>query len=95
MRCVSPNQERVAAAMAYRVHAGRAQRRWTLDELAARSGLSRRLLVQIEHAEANPRLATLLKLAAAPVTVASGRDTMTPWSTPVGSSARRLSAMAA
>jgi transcriptional regulator with XRE-family HTH domain len=43
----------------------RAQRRWTLDELAARSGVSRRLLVQIEHADANPSLATLLKLAAA------------------------------
>ena len=59
------DQDRVTAEIASRVRAERAQRRWTLDELAARSGVSRRLLVQIEHAEANPSLATLLKLAAA------------------------------
>ena len=47
------------------MRAERARRRWTLDELAARSAVSRRLLVQIEHAEANPSLGTLLKLAAA------------------------------
>jgi transcriptional regulator with XRE-family HTH domain len=103
---VSANQERVAAGIASRVRAARAHRRWTLDELAARSTVSRRLLVQIEHAEANPSLATLLKLAAAlgltlsellseapeprPVGVASGQDAITLWSTPAGSAARLL-----
>jgi transcriptional regulator with XRE-family HTH domain len=103
---VSTNQERVATEIASRVRTARAQRRWTLDELAARSSVSRRLLVQIEQAEANPSLATLLKLAAAlgvtltellseesdarPVAVASGQDAMTLWSTPAGSSARLL-----
>ena len=103
---VSTDQERVAAEIASRVRAERAQRRWTLDELAARSTVSRRLLVQIEQAEANPSLATLLKLAAAlgvtltellseepdarPVAVVSGQDAMTLWSTPAGSSARLL-----
>lgn len=102
---MSANQERVAAEIASRVRAERARRRWTLDELAARSTVSRRLLVQIEHADANPSLATLLKLAAAlgvtlaellsetevqPVAVASGHDAMTLWSTPAGSSARLL-----
>jgi transcriptional regulator with XRE-family HTH domain len=103
---VSTNQERVAGGIASRVRAERAQRRWTLDELAAHSTVSRRLLVQIEHAEANPSLATLLKLAAAlgvtltellseepearPVAVMSGHDAMTLWSTPAGSSARLL-----
>jgi transcriptional regulator with XRE-family HTH domain len=103
---VSANQEHVAAGIASRVRAARAQLRWTLDELAARSTVSRRLLVQIEHAQANPSLATLLKLAAAlgvtlteliseepearPVAVASGKDAMTLWSTPAGSSARLL-----
>jgi len=62
---VSANQERVAAGIASRVRGERARRGWTLDELAARSAVSRRLLVQIEHADANPSLATLLKLAAA------------------------------
>jgi len=103
---VSTHQDRVTAAIASRVRAERRQRRWTLDELAARSSVSRRLLVQIEHAEANPSLATLLKLAAAlgvtltellsqepearPVAVASGQDAMTLWSAPAGSSARLL-----
>jgi transcriptional regulator with XRE-family HTH domain len=100
------DQQRVAAEIATRVRGARAQRRWTLDELAARSTLSRRLIVQIEHAEANPSLATLLKLAAAlglpltdllsdapettPVGVVPGPEAMTLWSTPAGSAARLL-----
>lgn len=103
---MSTSQERVAGEIGLRVRAERARRRWTLDELAARSTVSRRLLVQIEQAEANPSLATLLKLAAAlgvtltelvaeepdarPVAVTSGHDAMTLWSTPAGSSARLL-----
>jgi len=101
---VSTNQEQVVGEIASRVRAERAHRRWTLDELAARSAVSRRLLVQIEHAEANPSLATLLKLAAAlgvtltellaqqpaarPLAIAPEKDAMTLWSTPAGSSAR-------
>jgi transcriptional regulator with XRE-family HTH domain len=103
---VTANQEHVATGIASRVRAERRQRRWTLDELAARSAVSRRLLVQIEHAEANPSLATLLKLAAAldvtltelvsqepearPVAVTPVQDAMTLWSTEAGSSARLL-----
>ena len=103
---MTADQANVVGGVASRVRAERAQRRWTLDELAARSTVSRRLLVQIEHAEANPSLATLLKLAAAlditlseliaeepearPVVVASGHEAPTLWSTPAGSSARLL-----
>jgi transcriptional regulator with XRE-family HTH domain len=103
---MSASPEHVAGEIATRVRAARTQRRWTLDELAARSMVSRRLLVQIEHADANPSLATLLKLAAAlgitltellseepktePVAVAPGRDAMTLWSSPAGSAARLL-----
>jgi transcriptional regulator with XRE-family HTH domain len=103
---VSVSQESVTAEIAARVRAARTQRRWTLDDLAARSNVSRRLLVQIEHGDANPSLATLLKLAAAlgitltelladepepaPVAVVAGRDAMTLWSTPTGSAARLL-----
>jgi transcriptional regulator with XRE-family HTH domain len=99
-------QEDVAEGIASRVRTDRARRRWTLDELAARSAVSRRLLVQIEHAEANPSLGTLLKLAAAlgvtltelvsaeaqarPVGVVPAQDAMTLWSTAAGSSARLL-----
>jgi transcriptional regulator with XRE-family HTH domain len=103
---MSTSHENVAAALAARVRAARGERRWTLDELAARSTVSRRLLVQIEHGEANPSLATLLKLAAAlgitltelvagepeaaSVAVVPGQDAMTLWSTPAGSAARLL-----
>lgn len=103
---MSTLHERISREIASRVRATRTQRRWTLDELAARSAVSRRLLVQIEHAEANPSLATLLKLATAlgvtltellaqepqarPVAVVSGQEAMTLWSTPLGSSARLL-----
>jgi transcriptional regulator with XRE-family HTH domain len=103
---MSTSQESVAAELAARVRAARGQRRWTLDELASRSTVSRRLLVQIEHGDANPSLATLLKLAAAlgitltelvagepetdSVGVVPGGDAMTLWSTPAGSAARLL-----
>jgi len=94
----------VPAEIASRVRAERARRRWTLDELAARSAISRRLLVQIEQGEANPSLATLLKLAAAleitltelvaeePETAPVGvvGEELTLWTTPAGSSARLL-----
>jgi transcriptional regulator with XRE-family HTH domain len=41
----------------------RAERGWTLDDLASRSGISRRLIVQIEQAQANPSVGTLLRIA--------------------------------
>ena len=102
---MSADQDRTAAQIAARLRAERARRRWTLDELAARSGVSRRLIVQIEQADANPSLATLLKLAAAlgvtltdllesqpdrPVAVVPGQEGRTLWSTPAGSAARLL-----
>ncbi len=103
---VDQDHERIAADIAARVRAGRARRGWTLDELAARSGVSRRLIVQIEQAGANPSLATLLKVAAAlditltellarqprdhPVGVVPEQDAITLWSTRAGGAARLL-----
>jgi transcriptional regulator with XRE-family HTH domain len=46
-----------------RVRQHRAARGWTLDELADRSGVSRRMLITIEHGEGNPSIATLLRLS--------------------------------
>jgi transcriptional regulator with XRE-family HTH domain len=60
---VQENHRRAAAPIALAVRRLRAARAWTLDELAARSGISRRLLVQIEQAQANPSIGTLLRLA--------------------------------
>ncbi|MFI9847174.1 helix-turn-helix domain-containing protein [Nonomuraea sp. NPDC051941] len=36
---------------------------WTLDELAARSGVSRGMIIQIEHGDTNPSVGTLCRLA--------------------------------
>lgn len=46
-----------------RVRQHRTARGWTLDELAHRSGVSRRMLINIEHGEANPSIATLLRIS--------------------------------
>ena len=50
----------VAQAIGGRVKQGRTGRGWTLDQLAERSGVSRRMLVSIEQGSANPSIATLL-----------------------------------
>lgn len=49
--------------VATEVRRRRQQRSWTLDVAAARLGVSRRLLAQIEAGEANPSLSTLLSIA--------------------------------
>lgn len=38
-------------------------RQWTLDQLAARSGVSKGMIVQIEQARTNPSIATLCRIA--------------------------------
>ena len=53
----------MAVTIAQTVHRLRTERSWTLNELAARSGISRRLIVQMEQAQANPSIGTLLRLA--------------------------------
>ena len=45
-----------------RVRQHRTGRGWTLDDLADRSGVSRRMLITIEHGEGNPSIATLLRI---------------------------------
>lgn len=53
----------VARAIGGRVRQGRNGRGWTLDQLAERSGVSRRMLVSIEQGSANPSIATLLLIS--------------------------------
>lgn len=48
-----------------RVRARRHARGWTLDGLAERSGVSRRMLVNVEQGATNPSIATLLRLSEA------------------------------
>jgi transcriptional regulator with XRE-family HTH domain len=61
----SVTDQRVSRSLAEAVRRFRTARSWTLDDLAARSGVSRRLVVQIEQGEANPSVGTLLRLAEA------------------------------
>jgi transcriptional regulator with XRE-family HTH domain len=103
---VAASQDLIASQIAERVRTARGQRGWTLDQFAARSGLSRRLLVGIEQTDANPSLSTLLKLATAlgisltellddqsedrPVGLVTQDEAITLWSTDAGSLARLL-----
>lgn len=54
---------RHAVHVATEVRRRRQQRGWTLDVAAARLGVSRRLLAQIEAGQGNPSLSTLLAMA--------------------------------
>src|SRR5438270_7025045 len=53
----------IGAVIGGRVRQRRAERAWTLDELAARSGVSKRMLINIEQGSANPSIATLLRIS--------------------------------
>ncbi len=46
-----------------RVRQHRTARGWTLDDLADRSGVSRRMVISIEHGAGNPSIATLLRIS--------------------------------
>src|SRR5256885_4481345 len=57
---VRAGTDSISQAIGGRVRQGRNSRGWTLDQLAERSGVSRRMLVSIEQGSANPSIATLL-----------------------------------
>src|ERR1700741_5097838 len=44
------------------MQARRAERGWSLDQLAARSGVSKGVLVSLEQGRSNPNLATLARI---------------------------------
>src|SRR5260370_13650531 len=56
-------EERLGKLIGARVRQSRAERGWTLDEMAERSAVSRRMLVNIEQGAANPSIATLLRIS--------------------------------
>jgi transcriptional regulator with XRE-family HTH domain len=57
--------EQVPVDVGRRVRDARAERGWTLDQLADHSGVSRRMIVNVESGTANASIATLLRLATA------------------------------
>jgi transcriptional regulator with XRE-family HTH domain len=60
-----PEPEEVNAAVGRHVRAQRNRLAWTLDDLAARSGVSKGMLSQVEQARTNPSVATICRLATA------------------------------
>ena len=57
--------ERIPAEIGARVRNARTMRGWTLDQLAERSGVSRRMVVNVEAGTSNASIATQLRLATA------------------------------
>src|SRR5438552_2849825 len=53
------------AALAHRIAQERAQRGWSLADVAERSGVSRSMLSKIERQEASPTATVLLRIASA------------------------------
>jgi transcriptional regulator with XRE-family HTH domain len=56
-------EEAVRQAVATNVREGRTAEGWTLEELAARSGVSKGMLVAIEHGRTNASIQTLSRVA--------------------------------
>jgi len=59
------SDEGLSVVIGRRVRSARAERGWTLDDLAARSGVSRRMVVNVEQGVSNASIATLLRLSTA------------------------------
>jgi transcriptional regulator with XRE-family HTH domain len=60
-----PKPEDINAAVARNVRSNRTRLAWTLEDLAARSGVSKGMLSQVEQARTNPSVATICRLATA------------------------------
>ncbi|MCB0975892.1 MAG: helix-turn-helix transcriptional regulator [Acidimicrobiales bacterium] len=58
-----PDADAVSQAIARNTRDLRTERQWSLDQLAARSGVSKGMLVQIEQTRTNPSIATLCRIA--------------------------------
>jgi transcriptional regulator with XRE-family HTH domain len=91
------------ADVGHRLSALRAAEGWTLDELARRSGVSRRMIIEIEKGRANPSVGTLLDLSVAlkvplselvvdrssqPYEVRAETEAVDLWSSPAGGTGR-------
>jgi transcriptional regulator with XRE-family HTH domain len=100
-----PDPDVVTAAVGRNLRAERARKGWTLDELAARSGVSKGMLIQVEQARSNPSIGTICRLSdALGVTISSlveapeapsarvvrGEDGVTLWRGQPGSLAKLL-----
>jgi transcriptional regulator with XRE-family HTH domain len=62
-KLASAEPDELSKLIGSRVREHRARRGWTLEDLAGRSGVSRRMLINIEQGSANPSIATLLRVS--------------------------------
>lgn len=100
-----PDLDLLTQSLARNVRYWRAERGFTLDALATRSGVSRGMLIQIEQARTNPSIATVVKIGDAlgvsvtslldyergpRVRVVAPEATATVWDTGAGSHGRLL-----
>jgi transcriptional regulator with XRE-family HTH domain len=60
-----PEPDDVNAAVGRNVRGHRTRMAWTLEDLSARAGVSKGMLLQVEQARTNPSLATICRLATA------------------------------
>ena len=60
---VDNNASELSAAIGAKVRSERQAREWTLDQLAEKSGVSRRMLINVEQGTANPSVTTLLRVS--------------------------------
>ncbi|XHM89596.1 XRE family transcriptional regulator [Peterkaempfera sp. SMS 1(5)a] len=105
-----PDTDQVTQALARNLKRLRTERGHTLDSLAARSGVSRGMVVQIEQARTNPSVGTVVRLADAlgvsiarlldyaegpSVRLVPGDRAVPLWTTPAGSSGTLLAGVEA
>jgi transcriptional regulator with XRE-family HTH domain len=96
---MDPRTLALAEAIGLRVRQERQSRHWTLDRLAETAGVSRRMVINVEHGAANPSVGTLLRISDAlgiglpalveppqlnPVKVIRHGDGATLWSSQAG-----------
>jgi transcriptional regulator with XRE-family HTH domain len=63
MHCMDNSASELSAAIGAKVRAERQAREWTLDQLAAAAGVSRRMIINVEQGSANPSVTTLLRIS--------------------------------
>lgn len=100
-----PDLEIVAQSLAQNTRRVRQARGFSLDRLAARAGVSRGILIQIEQARTNPSIGTVIRVAdalgvsiaqlldysdAPTVRITPSEDAVVLWRTDAGSTARLL-----
>ncbi|GGU98190.1 transcriptional regulator [Kitasatospora herbaricolor] len=105
-----PDPDLVTQALARNLKRLRTERGYTLDALAARAGVSRGMIVQIEQARTNPSVASVVRLAdalgasiarlldydeSAAVRIVTADQAVPLWSGPAGGSGTLLSGVEA